>query len=277
MTDGLGAGDGGAERTGADASGRFRAVPSVGHNASTARRVVSLAAFVQQCGGGPEGMREVAAMVDLPVEEVATAVEDAAPYRIVLVCVRPGDPVFGVDISHFEPRWARVGSPDVQRWFQEIGFDPDGDEVRVQVSVHPGELPAEYTSMRTHSLYSLSVWDAMALRVAQGRVEAGGFGPGRSTGGAAVPVGDPVCEALTAIVRALVDGHGWWPGDAFCWVEWAVLPFVAGSTGAEGMRFLGRGSALDWADLVEAGKDDLAGLADLIERAAFAPAPVDPA
>ncbi|WP_406294749.1 hypothetical protein OG948_07170 [Embleya sp. NBC_00888] len=280
MTDGIGAGDDGAEPAAAEDRGRFRAVPAVGYNGLTAGRVVSLADLVERCGGGPDGVRETAAMVDLPVEEVATAVEDAAPYRIVLVCVRPGDPVFGVDISHFEPRWARAGHPDVQRWFEEIGFDPDGDEVRVQVSVDPGEMPAANASMLTHSLYVSYVEDAMALRIARGRVEAGGLGPGRSTGEATVSAGDPVCKALTAIVRGLVDGHDWWPGDAFRWVEWAILPFVAGSTRAEGMRFLDRGSALDWADLVEFGKDDLEGLADLVERAAFVPAPepapVDP-
>ncbi|MFF7249081.1 hypothetical protein ACFZBU_34830 [Embleya sp. NPDC008237] len=274
MTDGIGAGDGGVGR--ADDPGRFRAVPSVGYNGLTAGRVVSLADLVERCGGGPDGMRETAAMVDLPVEEVATAVEDATPYRTVLTCVRPGDPVCGVDISHFEPRWARTGRPEVQCWFKEIGFDPDGDEVRVQVSADPGEVPAGNASMPTHSLYELSVEDAMALRIARGRAEAGGFGPGRVTGGVTVPAGDPVCRALTAIVRKLVDGHNWWPGDAFRWVEWAILPFVAGSTCAEGMRFLDRGGSLDWADLVEFGKDDLENLADLVERAAFVPAP-DPA
>ncbi|MFI6584339.1 hypothetical protein [Embleya sp. NPDC050493] len=274
MTDGIGAGDGGAER--ADDPSRFRAVPSVGYNGLTAGRVVSLAALVERCGGGPDGLRKTAAMVDLPVEEVATAVEDAAAYRIVLVCVRPGDPVFGVDISHLEPRWTRSDHLEAPRWFAEIGFDPDGDEVRVQVGPYPLEVPAEYASTIMHCFF---VEDAMALRIAEARVEAGGFGPGRVTGGATVPAGDPVCGALTAIVRALVDGHAWWPGDAFRWVEWAILPFVAGATRAEGMRFLDRGSALDWADLLDAGRDDPDGLADLVEQAAFPPAqapePVD--
>ncbi|MET7303688.1 hypothetical protein [Embleya sp. NPDC005575] len=242
----------------------------------TANRIVLLSAFVDQCGGGPDGIRAVARMVEMSVEEVATAVEDATPYRIVLVCVRPGDPVFGVDISHLEPRWAGPGSMDVQRWFTEIGFAPDGDDVRVQVSPHPQEVPTGFASMTTHCSIGE---DAFALRIARSRVEAGGVGPGRATGGATVPAGDPVCRALTAIVCGLVNGHEWWPGDAFRLVEGAILPFVAGSTCAEGMRFLDRGSALEWADLLESAHDE-PGFTELIERAAFAPAPdpvpVDP-
>ncbi|WP_161500701.1 hypothetical protein [Embleya scabrispora] len=91
---------------------------------------------------------------------------------------------------------------------------------------------------------------------------------------------DEVCEALTEVVRELADSHHWYAGDAFRWVVSTLLDAVAGMPREHAARFLRRASANQWASAIADGWEDRDRLAEVIERAEFAPEaaaePVDP-
>ncbi|MFI1578058.1 hypothetical protein [Embleya sp. NPDC020630] len=256
--------------------GRFRAVPSRGRNMRTAGDIVLMAASAARLDGC-DVLETLAERYELPVEEVVERLAQAEPYTTVLVAVGPGDAVPGIDVSHLDPGWIR--EPSACMWLKTIGFTPEGDEVRVHV------VPAPYTApvgCASYIEYCWAVEDAMAVRVAASLIETGLVPEGR------VPVGqgptvtgdDEVCWALTEVVRELVDGRRWYPGDALRWVETTLLAAVAGMRPEQAAGFLDRASAYEWATAIAEGWEDRDQLAKVIERAEFtaeaAAEPVDP-
>ncbi|WP_439676261.1 hypothetical protein [Embleya sp. MST-111070] len=242
----------------------------------TAGEIVLVAATAARLDG-PDVLETLAGRFELPVEEVVERLAQAEPYTVVLVAVGPDDTVPGIDVSHLDPRWIR--EPGACAWLETIGFVPERDAVRVHVVPAPYRVPA---GRESYIEYCWAVEDAMALRVAASRIDAGLAPGGR------VPVGqeptvtgdDAMCWALTEVVRELVDGHHWYPGDAFRWVESTLLTAVAGMSPAHAAHFLGRASAYEWATAIAEGWEDDDRLAEVIQRAEFAPEavapPVDP-
>ncbi|MFE3205989.1 hypothetical protein [Embleya sp. NPDC059237] len=257
-------------------SGRLRAVPSRGRNMRTAGDVVMFAAFVAQRPDS-DALETLMEWTGLPEEEIVERIAQAEPYTMVLVAARPDDALPGVDVSHLDPRW--LGQPNACRWLEKIGFVPDRDAVRVYVVPAPYEPPA---GCESHIEYCFAVEDAMAVRVAASLIDAGLVPGGR------VPVGqgptvtgdDEVCRALTEVVRELADSHHWYAGDALRWVECTLLDAVAGMPPEHAARFLHRASAYEWATAIAERWEDRDRLAEVIERAEFAPEaaaePVDP-
>ncbi|MGW9214231.1 hypothetical protein ACWGR4_45710 [Embleya sp. NPDC055664] len=242
----------------------------------TAGDVVMFAAFVAQRPDS-DALETLMEWTGLPEEEIVERIAQAEPYTMVIVAAGPDDALPGVDISHLDPRW--LGQPGTCRWLEKIGFVPDGDAVRVYVVPAPYEPPA---GCESYIEYCFAVEDAMAVRVAASLIDAGLVPGGR------VPVGqgptvtgdDEVCRALTEVVRELADSHHWYAGDAFRWVECTLLDAVAGMPPEHAARFLDRASAYEWATAIAEGWEDRDRLAEVIERAEFAPEaaaePVDP-